>query len=68
MQLVQRDVNTLRVRIVPDGAAAIDEEALARALREAFGHPFEIEIEIVSELARSPAGKLEEFVSLVAAR
>lgn len=59
-QLVQDSVTSLRLRVVPDGP--LDEAALIAALQRVLG-PFDIAIEIVAELARSPAGKLEEFVS-----
>jgi phenylacetate-CoA ligase len=67
LQVVQLDADTLRARVVPDGdfteAAAA---ALIAALRASFAHPFAIEIERVDALSRSPAGKLEEFVSACA--
>ena len=72
LQLVQPDTGTLRARVVPErnagGAGDFGDEAraaLAAALRAVFDHPFAVEIEIVDELSRSPAGKLEEFVSRI---
>ena len=65
IQLVQPDVDTLRVRLVPDGEVAPDaRERLTRALHEVFEHPFVVELEVVDDL-RGPRGKLEEFVSLI---
>jgi phenylacetate-CoA ligase len=61
LQIVQPRVDLLRVRVVPDGP--LDRAALAAALRDVFAHPFEVEVEEVESLGRSPAGKLEEFVS-----
>jgi phenylacetate-CoA ligase len=69
LQLVQEPSGSLRLRVVPDPAApltAADRAALATALATALGHPFTIAIDVVDALARSPAGKLEEFVSRVA--
>jgi phenylacetate-CoA ligase len=63
IQLVQETVDRLRVRVVPDGP--LDRDALVRAIHELWQHPFEVEVEEVASLARSPAGKLEEFVSLI---
>ncbi len=66
IQLIQDTVDTLRVRVVPDGA--FDEAAgaaLVGALHASLGHPFAVEVEVVDQLTRSPAGKLEEFVSHV---
>ena len=37
--------------------------ALIAALQKSFGYPFTVEIEVVDELARTPAGKLKKFVS-----
>jgi phenylacetate-CoA ligase len=66
IQLVQPRVDLLRLRVVPDGARGpVDGAALAAALRRVFDHAFEVEIELVEAIARTPAGKLEEFVSLV---
>lgn len=66
LQLIQPSRHTLRVRIVPEGPEhELDGAALVAALHRCLGYPFEVEIERVTELARSPAGKLEEFVSLV---
>lgn len=40
-----------------------ERAALVAALHDALGPEHAIEVEVVDELARSPAGKLEEFVS-----
>jgi phenylacetate-CoA ligase len=66
LQLVQPTVDALVVRVVPDGAFTdADRAGLIAALHRSLAHPFAITIEVVDELARSPAGKLEEFVSHV---
>jgi phenylacetate-CoA ligase len=66
LQLVQPSVDSLRARVVPDGPFGDDARAaLADQLRAGFDHPFAVEVEVVEELSRSPAGKLEEFVSLI---
>ena len=66
LQLVQESRDALRLRVVPlapltDG----DRAALTAALHRSLGHPFAVAIDEVAELDRSPAGKLEEFVSRV---
>ena len=61
LQLVQVSRTTLRARVVPDPDAVLDREALIAALHRAFGYPFAVEIELVDEIARTPAGKLQEF-------
>lgn len=66
IQLVQLTRDTLRARVVPDGD--LDERALIDALHRVLGHPFAVEIERVDEIARTPAGKLEEFISYAGAR
>ncbi|MBL8626319.1 MAG: phenylacetate--CoA ligase family protein [Myxococcales bacterium] len=69
LQLVQDDVDRLRLRVVADPPlTAADHGALTAALHRALGHPFAVTIEAVPTLGRGPAGKLEEFVSHVAPR
>jgi phenylacetate-CoA ligase len=64
IQLVQDSVTALRLRVVPDGPLdAAERAALADALRACLDHPFAVEIEVVTSLGRTAAGKLEEFVS-----
>jgi phenylacetate-CoA ligase len=69
-QLVQDAVDAVRLRVVPRPDRPItdgDRTALAAALRASLRHDFGVTIEVVERLARSPAGKLEEFVSHAAA-
>ncbi|MDX2089042.1 MAG: hypothetical protein SFX73_14390 [Kofleriaceae bacterium] len=63
LQVVQVTRDTLRLRVVPDGE--LDRAALVAALQGALGFPFQVEVEVVDAIARSPAGKLEELVSHV---
>src|SRR5690606_12889789 len=63
IQLVQVTHDTLRARVVPEGE--LDRDALVAALHRSLGHPFTVEIELVEQIARTPAGKLEEFLSHV---
>lgn len=68
LQLIQDDVDRLRLRVVADPPlTAADHAALTAALHRALGHPFAVTIEAVAALGRGPGGKLEEFVSHVAA-
>lgn len=68
LQLVQDTVDALRLRVVADAPlTAAERAALTAALHRALGHPFAVTLEPVATLGRSPAGKLEEFVSHVAA-
>jgi len=65
IQLVQESLERLKLRVVAEGTLdPAAPAALIAALRDALG-PFEIAVEVVEQLGRSPAGKLEEFVSLV---
>ncbi|HTJ45247.1 MAG TPA: hypothetical protein VL463_24240, partial [Kofleriaceae bacterium] len=64
LQLVQPALDRLIVRVVPLPEVAVDRAALAAALRATFAHDFTIDVELVETLGRTPAGKLEEFVSL----
>lgn len=67
LQLVQESIEGLRLRIVPLAPITADHRAaLIAALQGALGHPFAIAIEVVDAIGRTPAGKLEEFVSRVA--
>lgn len=61
LQLVQLTRDALRVRVIPDGE--LDRAALVAAIQRALGHAFDVEVERVDAIARTPAGKLEEFVS-----
>jgi phenylacetate-CoA ligase len=63
LQLVQRTVDSLLARVLPDGA--LDREALVAAIHRTLGDGFSVEVEMVDEIGRTPAGKLEEFISLV---
>nr|HEX4313445.1 hypothetical protein [Kofleriaceae bacterium] len=63
LQLVQDAPAHLRVRVVEAPGKPLDRRALVAALHGALGRDFEIAVEVVDALARSPAGKLEEFVS-----
>jgi phenylacetate-CoA ligase len=68
-QLVQDAIDRLRLRVVPSPAQPLDDvhrDALVAALRGSLGPEFRVTIEAVDTLDRSPAGKLEEFVSHVA--
>jgi phenylacetate-CoA ligase len=67
-QLVQHDLQQVEMRLVtraPLGSEA--EQRLIAIVRQALGHPFSIRLSYAQgELPRSPGGKFEEFVSLVA--
>ncbi len=65
IQLVQPTVDALHLRVVPLPGIEVDRAALVTALQRGFDHPFAVEVELVDQLARSPAGKLEEFISHV---
>ncbi|HVV85093.1 MAG TPA: hypothetical protein VHE35_18640 [Kofleriaceae bacterium] len=68
LQLVQESADHLRLRVVPRPGTPITDAqraALADAVVDALAHPFTVTVDVVSALGRSPAGKLEEFVSLV---
>jgi phenylacetate-CoA ligase len=67
-QFVQKALDLIEVRIVAP-APATDEEAAAllAALRGRFGDEFRFELRFVASIARSAAGKFEEFASEVTA-
>jgi len=66
IQLLQPRVDALVLRVVADAPLdAAARAALAAALHDSLGHPFDVTIEEVAEL-RGPTGKLDEFLSLIA--
>ncbi|HUQ08111.1 MAG TPA: hypothetical protein VM261_36700 [Kofleriaceae bacterium] len=70
-QLVQDAIDQLRLRVVPSPARPLEEHhraALVGALHGALGADFAVTIEVVDAIGRTPAGKLEEFVSHVPPR
>jgi phenylacetate-CoA ligase len=70
-QLVQDAIDQLRLRVVPSPARPLEEHhraALVAALHGALGAEFTVTVEVVDSIGRTPAGKLEEFVSHVLPR
>lgn len=66
MQLIQESLQTVRVRLVPEGAFGEKErEALRATLLECLECEIDIEFDVVEGLERSKSGKFEEFVSYV---
>lgn len=68
LQLVQESRDALHLFVVPHAdrpLTAADRAALAAAVQRSLGHPFAVTVDEVAQLGRSPAGKLEEFVSQV---
>jgi phenylacetate-CoA ligase len=65
-QYVQTAPDTIQLRLVLERALTEEEERQTAAFaQKAFGYPFRIEVVPVSEIARGPGGKYEEFVSLM---
>jgi hypothetical protein len=63
---VQTAPDTIQLRLVLERALTEEEERQTAAFaQKAFGYPFRIEVVPVSEIARGPGGKYEEFVSLM---
>jgi phenylacetate-CoA ligase len=67
-QLVQQSVGKIEARFrVGEPLTAMQRDALAVAVGEALGYPFEVEItEFSGPIPRSRRGKFEEFISNVA--
>jgi phenylacetate-CoA ligase len=63
LQLLQPALDKLVARVLPDGDAPVDSKALVAALHRSLGDTFSVEVQIVTEIARTPAGKLDEFIS-----
>ena len=66
MQLIQESLQSIRVRLVPEGRFGKEERAALRAtLLECLECEIDIAFEVVDRLERSKSGKFEEFVSRV---
>ena len=67
-QYVQSAPDTIQLRLVLNRPLTEEEHGQAVAfVRAALGYPFRVEITPVSEIARGPTGKFEEFLSLLPA-
>jgi phenylacetate-CoA ligase len=67
-QYVQTAPDTIQLRLVLNQALTEEENNQAvEFARAALGYPFRIEVVPVSEIARGPTGKYEEFFSLIPA-
>ena len=66
-QLIQRDLETVEMRLVVAESLSPDQEAKLRAqIQTSVGYPFEIRLTYFADtLPADPSGKREEFVSLV---
>ncbi len=61
-QAVQKDLNTIELRLVVERPLIREEEkALCKVVHYWIGHPFEVQFVYVDEF---PAGKFEEFICL----
>ncbi len=66
LQLVQTDRTRMVARVVAARPIKeIERSRLIEALRDCLGHPFDIQVEQVAEIARGPGLKFEEFISLL---
>jgi phenylacetate-CoA ligase len=66
VQLVQKTLEEIEVRLVAKGApTAEDEQQFASVVTEALGFPFRISFQYLDNIPRSPGGKYEDFMSEV---
>ncbi len=66
VQLVQRSVHDIDVRLVVARALTGDEEErLKSVILEYLGHPFTLRFTYVDEIPRSASGKYEDFLSAI---
>lgn len=66
LQLVQTDRTSMVARVVAARSITqFERSRLIEALRDCLGHPFDIQVEQVAEIARAPSLKFEEFISLL---
>jgi phenylacetate-CoA ligase len=65
-QVAQTDFDTIEIRYVPENIdRPIDLPALTERIRAVLRQPVEVVVRSVDQIARSPSGKYEEYVSLV---
>jgi phenylacetate-CoA ligase len=68
-QMIQRDTQTIEVKLVCPRALSAQEEAGIRAmLTEKFGYPFDFRFNYQESIEPAPNGKFEDFVSRVETR
>ena len=66
MQLVQKSLSDVTLRMVARRALTADEEAeVAKLVRRDLGHPFNVTFEVVDAIERGANGKYEDFRSEV---
>ena len=67
MQMVQKSVTDIQMRVVVARALTPDEEAeVTKLVQRDLGHPFNVTFEIVDAIERGANGKYEDFRSEVA--
>jgi phenylacetate-CoA ligase len=65
-QLIQLDVNTLLVKLVPtSNFSDFDRKKLVQALRVRIGNNMVIQFELLNEIPREPNGKFRSVISMV---
>ena len=66
-QVVQLDVDRIEIRWVPDGSdRPIDLASLTAQIRAVLRQPVEVSLRRIETIERSPSGKFEDCISLVA--
>jgi hypothetical protein len=67
IQIVQTNLTSIEVRYIPlDRNESIDRDGLETCLRELIDPSFNVQAVAVDEIPRSPSGKFEDYLSLVA--
>lgn len=65
-QVVQKSREQLDINVVrPTDVSAEEHVLVVRHFHRLLGHPFKVSVNRVQEIARSPSGKFEDFISLV---
>jgi phenylacetate-CoA ligase len=63
-QVVQRSPRQITLRVVrPAPFNVAESDRMREYVRQTLGHPFDVSIEYVDSIPRSPSGKFEDFVS-----
>jgi phenylacetate-CoA ligase len=63
-QVIQRGLQQIEIKVVrPAPFSADEKDRVIAYLQKTLGHPFDVSIDYVEQVPRSPSGKFEDFVS-----
>ncbi|MBC8337419.1 MAG: phenylacetate--CoA ligase family protein [Rhodospirillales bacterium] len=63
-QFVQKDLQTIEVRLVMDrGLSEPERDGIRDWVNDKLDHPFSVTVSMVDDIPRTPAGKYQDFIS-----